>query len=157
MRTKALLKLKMTEWLVPFLVTHITQSSYVNSWAASPAGCVILYNIWLLMYITASMAKCARGEFSWFSWVFIVFHSIANLILWIVALWIGNISLQKCNNKIFIVNSFSHWKHESFPSQMFCHIQYSSALMWWINKLKCKIGSYMNFNLVNACIWTISS
>ena len=38
--------------------------------------------------------------------------------------------------------AFYHSKRESFPPQMFCRIQYSSALMWWIDKLKCKIGTW---------------
>ena len=63
--------------------------------------------------------KCIYVLFSWFSLVhklvtalgknFHIFHgfshSIAYLFLWIMALSIGNISLQKCQNKSFSANS----------------------------------------------------
>ena len=44
---------------------------------------------------------------------FVIFHSIVNLLLWIMALSVGNVSLHKCYSKSFIVNSyfpFKMWK-----------------------------------------------
>ena len=60
-----------------------------------------IYIIHAYMY-TPYMAKCSRGKTFV---VFMVFHSIANLFPQIMALSIGNTSLQACYSESFPVNN----------------------------------------------------
>ena len=76
--------------------------------------CISLYNAY---------GKTSPGEK-----FFTVFHSIANLFLWIMALSIDNVSLQNATAKFLPQIAISHPKCRSFPLGMFCLIWYMELL-----------------------------
>ena len=61
--------------------------------------------------------------------VFMDFHLIANLFTQIMALLVGNISLQACKRESFQQIIIFHCKCESFPPQIFCRIWYVANSM----------------------------
>ena len=71
--------------------------------------------------------------------VFMVFHSTVNVFLWIMALSISNISLQKCYSESFTANSYFPLKTQNFsPVDIFLYTV---------------LSKYSNYDLIK-CIHT---